>query len=59
MAAVAEGYPFPTKLDRRAPATGGMAPESEVDIVVKGLQEDWSREQILEEMEQLKKASEA
>lgn len=39
VAAVANGYPFPTNLDRRPPAPGGMAPESEADIVRKALKE--------------------
>jgi ectoine hydroxylase-related dioxygenase (phytanoyl-CoA dioxygenase family) len=39
--AVAEGYPFPTNLDRRPPQPGGMAPESEQDVIVRGLIEGW------------------
>ncbi|KAJ6012211.1 hypothetical protein N7522_002566 [Penicillium canescens] len=39
--AVAEGYPFPTNLDRRPPQPGGMAPESEQDVIVRGLVEGW------------------
>jgi ectoine hydroxylase-related dioxygenase (phytanoyl-CoA dioxygenase family) len=35
--AVAEGYPFPLNLDRRTPAPGGMAPESEQDVLLRGL----------------------
>ncbi|KAJ5881926.1 Phytanoyl-CoA dioxygenase [Penicillium soppii] len=35
--AVAEGYPFPTNLDQRPPAPSGMAPESEQDIVLRGV----------------------
>ncbi|KAM3417678.1 hypothetical protein BST61_g5914 [Cercospora zeina] len=42
--AVCEGYPFPTNLDRRPPAPGGMAPESEQDILRRAVIEGWSRE---------------
>jgi ectoine hydroxylase-related dioxygenase (phytanoyl-CoA dioxygenase family) len=45
---VGEGYPFPTNLDRRVPETAGMAPESEQDLLIKGLEGDWGREKILE-----------
>ncbi|KAJ5673770.1 hypothetical protein N7462_009209 [Penicillium macrosclerotiorum] len=41
VAAVVEGYPFPTNLDRRPPAPSGMAPESEQDVVMRGLEEGW------------------
>lgn len=34
LGAIAEGYPFPTKLDKRPPAPGGMAPESEQDTIL-------------------------
>jgi len=37
IAAVAEGYPFPTNLDQRPPAPGGMAPESEQQLLVRAL----------------------
>jgi ectoine hydroxylase-related dioxygenase (phytanoyl-CoA dioxygenase family) len=37
VAAVAEGYPFPTNLDKRPPAPGGMAPESQQELVRRGL----------------------
>lgn len=55
--AVGEGYPFPTNLDERPPAPNGMAPESEQDILRKGLVEDWSRERVLSELEHLQQAS--
>lgn len=45
--ATAQGYPFPTNLDRRPPAPGGMAPESEIDILRKALQEDWKTEAVI------------
>lgn len=45
---VGEGYPFPTNLDRRVPETAGMAPESEQDLLIKGLKEGWSKTEMLE-----------
>ncbi|EXJ76139.1 uncharacterized protein A1O5_00647 [Cladophialophora psammophila CBS 110553] len=41
LSAMGNGYPFPTNLDRRPPAPGGMAPESEIDILQKGLMGGW------------------
>jgi ectoine hydroxylase-related dioxygenase (phytanoyl-CoA dioxygenase family) len=40
VAAAAEGYPFPTNLDRDPPVDG-LAPESQADLVRKALAEDW------------------
>ncbi|PWY80535.1 hypothetical protein BO70DRAFT_362488 [Aspergillus heteromorphus CBS 117.55] len=48
--AVADGYPFPTDLDRRPPAPSGMAPESEQQLIVRGLREGWGTEKIVEEL---------
>jgi hypothetical protein len=45
---VGEGYPFPTNLDRRVPETAGMAPESEQDLLIKGLEKGLSRVEMLE-----------
>ncbi|KAL4880697.1 hypothetical protein BJY04DRAFT_228113 [Aspergillus karnatakaensis] len=39
--AIGEGYPFPTNLDRRPPAPSGMAPESEQEVLFRGLREGW------------------
>ncbi|KIW30071.1 uncharacterized protein PV07_05847 [Cladophialophora immunda] len=47
LSAMGSGYPFPTNLDRRPPAPGGMAPESEVDILRKGLQEGWNVDEVV------------
>ncbi|KAF7131041.1 hypothetical protein CNMCM5793_004028 [Aspergillus hiratsukae] len=44
--AVADGYPFPTNLDRRPPAPSGMAPESEQEIVLRGLKEAWGVDRV-------------
>jgi ectoine hydroxylase-related dioxygenase (phytanoyl-CoA dioxygenase family) len=53
--AIGEGYPFPTNLDRRPPAPGGMAPESEQDIIRKALKSGWGRERVVEELIQMQK----
>jgi ectoine hydroxylase-related dioxygenase (phytanoyl-CoA dioxygenase family) len=47
---VAEGYPFPTNLDRRVPETAGMAPTSEQDLIVKALEGSWTRDVLLNEL---------
>ncbi len=41
VAAAAEGYPFPTNLDRDPPVDG-LAPPSQADLVRRALQEGWS-----------------
>jgi ectoine hydroxylase-related dioxygenase (phytanoyl-CoA dioxygenase family) len=43
VAAAAEGYPFPTNLDRDPPVDG-LAPPSQADLVRRALAEDWSPE---------------
>lgn len=45
--AIGRGYPFPTNLDRRPPEPGGMAPESELDVLHIALQEDWDTERVI------------
>ncbi|KAB8069641.1 hypothetical protein BDV29DRAFT_194735 [Aspergillus leporis] len=52
--AVADGYPFPTNLDKRPPAPSGMAPESEQEIMVRGLKEGWGRERAVDELKKMK-----
>ncbi|MCJ1304821.1 hypothetical protein MMC08_007634 [Hypocenomyce scalaris] len=59
VAAVAEGYPFPTNLDRRAPAPGRMAPDSEQDIVTRGLWERWDLQQVMGALKQMRQDSRA
>lgn len=54
---VGEGYPFPTNLDRRVPETAGMAPESEQDLLVRGLREGWGVERVVEELTQMRRDS--
>ena len=46
--AVGEGYPFPTNLDNRPPAPGGMAPESEQEVLSRALKEGWGKERVVE-----------
>ncbi|KAM0719369.1 hypothetical protein Q7P37_005274 [Cladosporium fusiforme] len=59
VAAVGEGYPFPTNLDRRPPAPGGMAPESEQDVLKRALSERWGKEKVVEELTAMRKAGAA
>ena len=40
IASCAEGYPFPTDLDRNPPV-GGLAPESQRELMQRALDEDW------------------
>lgn len=55
--AMADGYPFPTNLDKRPPAPSGMAPESEQQIVVRGLEEGWERQRVVQELEKMRRDS--
>ncbi|MCU1616874.1 MAG: Phytanoyl-CoA dioxygenase, partial [Frankiales bacterium] len=41
VAASAEGYAFPTNLDRDQPI-GGLAPETQAELVWRALQEQWT-----------------
>lgn len=43
IAATAEGYPFPTNLDRDPP-TGGLAPETQAGLLHRALHGHWSRD---------------
>jgi len=43
VAACAEGYSFPTNLDRDPPI-GGLAPETQAQLMLKALAEDWAPE---------------
>lgn len=45
IAATAEGYPFPTNLDND-PALGGLAPESQQEMLNRAVQEDWTLEKL-------------
>jgi ectoine hydroxylase-related dioxygenase (phytanoyl-CoA dioxygenase family) len=50
VAAVAEGYPFPTNLDARPPGPDGMAPESEQEVVRRALSSGWDVVKMKEEV---------
>ncbi len=51
VAASAEGYPFPTNLDRDQPV-GGLAPESQADLVRRALAEGWDHALLVEQLAQ-------
>ena len=55
--AMTDAYPFPTNLDRRPPAPGGMAPESMTDIVLRCLGEGKLKEEMEDILRQLKEDS--
>jgi hypothetical protein len=59
VAAIGEGYPFPTNLDHNAPAQGDMTPPSEQTVLRNALQSKRSKYEVLNDLEQLRKASEA
>ncbi|KAI0975134.1 hypothetical protein F4678DRAFT_457401 [Xylaria arbuscula] len=52
--ALAEGYPFPSNLDKQQPGPNGMAPPSEVDILWEGLRKGWDTDQVITAVNQLK-----
>ena len=51
VAACAEGYAFPTNLDRDQPVDG-LAPPSQADLTNRALDEDWPPEQLRDELDQ-------
>ena len=51
VAACAEGYAFPTNLDRDQPV-GGLAPPSQADLMNRALDEDWTPEHLRHQMDQ-------
>jgi len=51
VAACAEGYAFPTNLDRDQPVDG-LAPPSQADLMNRALDEDWPPEQLRQELDQ-------
>jgi ectoine hydroxylase-related dioxygenase (phytanoyl-CoA dioxygenase family) len=46
----ADGYPFPTNLDRD-PNVGGLTPLSQLDLVQRALDEDWETDQLASELD--------
>lgn len=53
IAAVGEGYPFPTNLDKNSPDQGEMTPPSEQDVIRKCLVEGKSKDQVIAAMREL------
>ena len=49
IAAAAEGYPFPTNLDRDQPI-GSLNPESQAELVWRALENDWDQETFAAEL---------
>jgi ectoine hydroxylase-related dioxygenase (phytanoyl-CoA dioxygenase family) len=49
VAAAAEGYPFPTNLDRDKPV-GSLNPESQAQLVWRALENDWDQETFVAEL---------
>jgi ectoine hydroxylase-related dioxygenase (phytanoyl-CoA dioxygenase family) len=49
VAAAAEGYPFPTNLDRDQPV-GALVPESQAQLVLRALEDDWDEERFTAEL---------
>jgi ectoine hydroxylase-related dioxygenase (phytanoyl-CoA dioxygenase family) len=56
---VAEGYPFPTNLDRRVPETAGMAPASEQDILITSLKTGSTKQTVLNMLKTMREESKA
>ncbi|KAF5620456.1 hypothetical protein F52700_11184 [Fusarium sp. NRRL 52700] len=54
IAAVGEGYPFPTNLDSNTPQNENMAPNSEQDIIRAALVNGKSKEEVLADLEGLR-----
>ena len=54
ISAVGEGYPFPTNLDRRPPASNGMAPSSEQDVIKEALLQDLSTGEVVNALQQMR-----
>ena len=52
IASCAEGYAFPTNLDRNPPV-GGLAPASQQQILATALDESWSDEQFADALRNL------
>ncbi|KND91960.1 hypothetical protein TOPH_03516 [Tolypocladium ophioglossoides CBS 100239] len=57
VAAVAEGYPFPTNLDRNPPRADDMAPVSEQDVILKCLLTSESKNGVLEALDRYRRAT--
>jgi ectoine hydroxylase-related dioxygenase (phytanoyl-CoA dioxygenase family) len=49
IAAAAEGYSFPTNLDRDQPV-GGLAPETQAELLARAVREEWSADMLRKEL---------
>ncbi len=58
IAATADGYPFPTNLDRDPPI-GGIAPESQQALLTRALAERWTEQRLAEALETQSNARQA
>lgn len=56
---VAEGYPFPTNLDKRVPETAGMAPSSEQDTLFQALSDGVSKDGVMGQLQKMREDSRA
>ena len=54
IAATAEGYAFPTNLDRNPPI-GGMAPKTQAEFLAQAVREQWTEEALAKVLEELER----
>ncbi|KAG9777366.1 PhyH-domain-containing protein, partial [Aureobasidium melanogenum] len=54
IAAIGEGYPFPTNLDNRPPAPSGMAPSNEQDTLREAIEAGWDTDQVIAALTQMR-----
>lgn len=59
LAAVGEGYPFPTNLDKNSPDQGEMTPSSEQDVIRRCLVEGKNKDQVIAAIRELAAKSRA
>ncbi|CAM1510973.1 Fc.00g084860.m01.CDS01 [Cosmosporella sp. VM-42] len=59
VAAIGEGYPFPTNLDRNPPRADNMAPESEQDVIMSSLVAGKSKAEVLGALKRYRIATQA
>lgn len=57
ISAVAEGYPFPTNLDRNAPGGENMAPDTEQDVLIKALKDGLDVKGVVKALEDYRASS--
>jgi hypothetical protein len=50
VATAAEGYPFPTNLDRDQPV-GALVPQTEAELLQRALAEDWDTSRLVDGLE--------